>query len=128
MSNINKEIMKSIFKTVIVLLFLGAFELNAQNTSEPPKVAVKISNEKQVNTARLEFSPTFYEDGIIFVSSNNDVTKKKTVDANQTLMMSILRSRRGGNFLKGDYFHEPRWPRLLRQNGGNHVLFQQRCG
>ena len=89
--------MKSILKTIIALLFLGALEVNAQNASEPPKVAVKISNEKLVNTARLEFSPTFYEDGIVFVSSNNDVTKKKTVDANQTLMMSILRSRRGTN-------------------------------
>ena len=70
--------MKSILKTIIALLFLGALEVNAQNASEPPKVAVKISNEKLVNTARLEFSPTFYEDGIVFVSSNNDVTKNKT--------------------------------------------------
>ena len=41
MSIINKEIMKSILKTIIVLLFLGALEVNAQNASEPPKVAVK---------------------------------------------------------------------------------------
>jgi outer membrane protein OmpA-like peptidoglycan-associated protein len=61
---------------------------------QKPPVTVQVKNEEAINTKELEFSPTFYEDGIVFVSTNN-VQKKKTVDRNQELMMSLLRSRRG---------------------------------
>lgn len=72
------------------LILLG-YSVTAQDTSA---VTIEIKNEAAINTKELEFSPTFFEDGIVFISTNKDVLKKKAVDLNQDLMMSILRSRR----------------------------------
>ena len=79
---------------LIIAILLGAFGASAQTAGEPPKVTVQVNNETAVNTPNLEFSATFFEDGIVFISTNPDVTKKKTVDQGQSLMMTILRSRR----------------------------------
>ncbi|MBU6341964.1 MAG: OmpA family protein, partial [Bacteroidetes bacterium] len=64
--------------------------LMAQN--QPINVVVK--NEASINTEALEFSPTFYEDGILFVSTNEKVVKKENVDEKQKVMMSLLRAKR----------------------------------
>ncbi|MBL7828624.1 MAG: OmpA family protein [Saprospiraceae bacterium] len=79
---------------LIILAVMAACSAYAQTAGEIPKVTVQVNNETAVNTPQLEFSATFYEDGIVFVSTNNDVSKKKTVDQGQSLMMSILRSKR----------------------------------
>lgn len=59
---------------------------------EPVKVEVK--NEEAINTAGLEFSPTFYEDGIVFISTNTAGLKKEMDQRLKLPAMSILRSRR----------------------------------
>ncbi len=75
-------------------LILMGYAVSAQ---EQKPVTIEIKNEEAINTKELEFSPTFYEDGIVFISTNIDVAKKKAVDINQSLMMSILRSRRSAD-------------------------------
>ena len=56
----------------IVGLF-GGISLFAQGTSDVFDVTVK--NETNINTDELEFSPAFFEDGILFISSREDVFK-----------------------------------------------------
>ena len=57
-------------------------------------VTVQSKNETGVNTKGLEFSPTFYEDGIVFISTNTAGLKKETDPQLNLPAMSILRSRR----------------------------------
>jgi outer membrane protein OmpA-like peptidoglycan-associated protein len=57
-------------------------------------VTVQIKNEAAINTTGLEFSPTFYEDGIVFISTNTAGLKKLTDEQLKLPAMSILRSRR----------------------------------
>ncbi len=57
----------------IILLFnlcwLAANCLVAQSALSPD-VKVEVKNEQTVNTGALEFSPAFYENGIVFISDN----------------------------------------------------------
>ncbi|MEZ4940098.1 MAG: OmpA family protein [Saprospiraceae bacterium] len=53
-----------------------------------------MKNEAAVNTEGLDFSPTFYEDGIVFISTNTAGLKKRTDEKLKLPAMSILRSRR----------------------------------
>jgi outer membrane protein OmpA-like peptidoglycan-associated protein len=80
---------------------------NAQTmpATQPP-VTVDLRNEAAVNTEGLDFSPTFYEDGIVFISTHTAGLKKKTDDRLKLPAMSILRSRRGadGNLLPPEPF------------------------
>ncbi len=80
---------------------------NAQTmpATQPP-ITVDLRNEAAVNTEGLDFSPTFYEDGIVFISTNTAGLKKKTDDRLKLPAMSILRSRRGadGNLLPPEPF------------------------
>jgi outer membrane protein OmpA-like peptidoglycan-associated protein len=55
---------------------------------------VQVTNEASINTAGLEFSPTFYEDGIVFISTNNAGLKKRTDESLKLPAMSILLSKR----------------------------------
>lgn len=64
-------------------------------------VTVQVKNETAVNTAGLEFSPTFYEDGIVFISTNTAGLKKRTDESLKLPAMSILRSRRDAEGLLG---------------------------
>lgn len=69
----------------------------AQTTpTAPPLITVQVKNEEAVNSSGLEFSPTFYEDGIVFISTNaSSVGLKKKRDEELHLpALSILRSRR----------------------------------
>lgn len=89
-----------------VALALGITGLYAQVEDPADRVTVEVQNELAVNTAGLEFSPTFYEDGIVFISTNTAGLKKIT-DTNLKLSaMSILRSRRNsdGNLLPPEPF------------------------
>ncbi|MCS7037549.1 MAG: OmpA family protein [Saprospiraceae bacterium] len=87
--------------TLLALLGSGV-AANAQTVPAPqPPVTVEIRNEAAVNTEGLDFSPTFYEDGIVFISTNTAGMKKKTDDRLKLPAMSILRSWRNsdGNLL-----------------------------
>ncbi len=85
---------------IIIFLLAGRYAggvLHAQTTpAAPPLITVQVKNEEAVNTAGLEFSPTFYEDGIVLISTNADgVGLKKVTDTELKLpALSILRSRR----------------------------------
>lgn len=83
---------------VIALLACFADSLvQAQTVPSPaPLVTVQVKNEAAVNTSGLEFSPTFYEDGIVFISTNASGVglKKKTDEDLKLPALSILRSRR----------------------------------
>ncbi|MEM1124304.1 MAG: hypothetical protein AAGJ18_27950, partial [Bacteroidota bacterium] len=50
-------------------LLLASSGLLAQNALSPD-VKVEVKNEQTVNTGVLEFSPAFYENGIVFISDN----------------------------------------------------------
>ncbi|MBK7936736.1 MAG: OmpA family protein [Lewinellaceae bacterium] len=78
--------------TFIILFFLSTGILSAQSDTEP--VTVQVKNEDAINTKGLEFSPTFFEDGIVFISTNNAGLKKLTDKKSNQLYTSILRSRR----------------------------------
>ncbi len=73
---------------------LAAVHLAGQNLVQPATVQVK--NEEAVNSKGLDFSPTFYQDGIVFISTNKEAAGiKKVTDSHLKLpAMSILRSRR----------------------------------
>jgi outer membrane protein OmpA-like peptidoglycan-associated protein len=59
-----------------------------------PKISVLVQNETAVNSKGLDFSPTFYEDGIVFISTNDDGLKKERDPDLKLPAMSILRARR----------------------------------
>lgn len=68
---------------------------------------LKLENEEAVNSKGLDFSPTFYEDGIVFISTNApDGVYKIKDDKLKLPAMSILRSRRdtSGKLAKPELF------------------------
>ncbi|MCC7246403.1 MAG: PD40 domain-containing protein, partial [Saprospiraceae bacterium] len=97
---------------LIISLLSACFSVGlvqAQTTpAAPPLITVQVKNEEAVNTGGLEFSPTFYEDGIVFISTNADgVGLKKKKDEDLKLpAMSILRARRdtSGNLIAPEVF------------------------
>lgn len=58
-------------------------------------VELKVMNEQTVNSEQLEFSPSFYEDGIVLSSTNPAGLKKIKDDKLRRPATSILRSKRG---------------------------------
>lgn len=59
---------------------------------------IAIQNERTVNTAMLDFSPAFYEDGIVYISSQMVDGKEKIYDGNLgRKTMSIFRARRSSD-------------------------------
>ncbi len=67
--------MKKLNKTLAALLLAATFQVaqaqqNIPTDNIPTHDDVTIVNEKAVNTNKLDFSPTFYQDGIVFLSSN----------------------------------------------------------
>ncbi len=87
----------------VLLICLGLkFVPYAQtNPTNNQPVTVQVQNEALVNTNGLEFSPTFYEDGIVFISTNTAGLKKLTDKSLNLPSMSILRSRRNEEGLLG---------------------------
>ena len=77
---------------LLTLVIAGYGGLLFGQAGEP--VTVQVKNEATVNTKGLEFSPTFYEDGIVFISTNPAGLKKVTDPVLKLPAMSILRSRR----------------------------------
>ncbi|MCB0534366.1 MAG: OmpA family protein [Saprospiraceae bacterium] len=80
---------------LLTTLSLGTCFLTAQTVPvDALPVTVDLKNEAAVNTEGLDFSPTFYEDGIVFISTNTAGLKKRTDEKLKLPAMSILRSRR----------------------------------
>lgn len=84
---------KHISVLFVCLGFTTAFFAQTVPVANDP-VTVQVKNEAAVNTVGLDFSPTFYEDGIVFISTNNVGIKKLTDESLKLPSMSILRSRR----------------------------------
>jgi outer membrane protein OmpA-like peptidoglycan-associated protein len=64
-----------------VLLFsLSCWQMAQAQETTTTQHPVFITNETTINTNQLEFSPAFYEDGIVFVSSNAVKGKEKVFD------------------------------------------------
>jgi outer membrane protein OmpA-like peptidoglycan-associated protein len=77
---------------LLVLNLCWCLAVFAQKTG----TTVLIKNEPTVNTAGLEFSPAFFEDGIVFVSTNSAGLEKIEDENIKLSTMSILRARRDG--------------------------------
>jgi len=90
------RIMKSYKHILVLLVFISLQSMLSAQTMPGaiPQVSVQVKNEIAVNTLGLEFSPTFYEDGIVFISTNTVGLKKLTDEDLKLPSMSILRSRR----------------------------------
>ena len=90
-----KRVQKGLF---IAIALAGANLLNAQSKPITTDKKLIIYNEKAVNTTQLEFSPTFYEDGIVFISSLVAAGKEKIFDEHiNRKTMSIYAAFRGEN-------------------------------
>lgn len=62
------------------ILFLLTF-LNTPNLLKAQQISnISLSNVGIINSATLDFSPAFYKDGLVFVSSNSIKGKAKTFD------------------------------------------------
>ncbi len=86
------------YKFLLLLTFSAALltSATAQNNTIPSDDKVLLVNEATVNTAQVDFSPAFYEDGIVFISSNDPSSKDKFFDTNISKAgMSILVAHRG---------------------------------
>jgi outer membrane protein OmpA-like peptidoglycan-associated protein len=71
---------------------------NNIDTIEAVKSNITVTNERTINTGQLEFSPAFYEDGIVFISSQKPLAKEKIFDDRiESSTMSIFLARRDEN-------------------------------
>ncbi len=90
------NIFQHFFSTFIFAIL--ALSVSAQETEEEKKVF--INNEATINSDKLEYSPAFYEDGIVFistkVSNKRFKMKDKRIGKN---VMSIFQSKREENGL-----------------------------
>ncbi len=87
--------MKLLKSIAYFLLPLLAIHANAQ--LDLSKSEVQIKNESGINTAELEFSPVFYEDGLVFITTQYEQGRYGIIDINTgTNIMSIYRASRNG--------------------------------
>lgn len=83
-------------KRYISAFVLGASALSAWAQDQVPTVFdVTVKNETRINTDQLEFSPTFFEDGILFISSRENVYKFVDRRMNRNTL-GIFQSSRDG--------------------------------
>lgn len=79
----------------LILITCCYFQSFSQEETKTINNDVFVTNEVSINTDQLEFSPTFFEDGILFISTNpvnsKFKVKDKRIDKN---IMSIFRSVR----------------------------------
>lgn len=83
------------------VLLLSLFSNLLQGQSEEEK-KVLITNESTVNSEKIDYSPAFFEDGIVFISSKISSNRYKVKDKRiNTNIMSIFRSQRseGGTLM-----------------------------
>lgn len=85
-------------KSKNLLLTLGLFILACSVYGQlvMPDYKVFISNETTINSEHLEYSPAFYEDGIVFISTNPAGSRYKVKDKRiNKNIMSIYLAKRG---------------------------------
>jgi outer membrane protein OmpA-like peptidoglycan-associated protein len=70
----------------------ASFLLSAAAHAQP--ITVSVANEAAINTAQIEFSPTFLSDGIVFLSSQSAGLKKKKDNRLKMQAFTILQSKR----------------------------------
>ena len=90
------NIFQHFFSTFLFALL--ALSLSAQGLEEEKKVF--INNEATINSDKLEYSPAFYEDGIVFISTK--VSNKRFKMRDKRIgknVMSIFQSKREENGL-----------------------------
>jgi len=82
----------------VLLLGLLVNVISAQETEEEKRVF--INNEATINSDKLDYSPAFFEDGIVFISSKVSTKRYKVKDRRiDKNVMSIFQSRREENGL-----------------------------
>ena len=95
------------FKIGWLSIFLLCFLL--KNTTVEAQIPIAenkiiITNEAKVNTENLEYSPAFYKDGIVFISTSSKGIGFKIKDKNiGTNLMNIYQSKRD----EDGYLKEP---------------------
>ncbi len=97
--------MKNVKMSFAVVLALSTIAI--VHGQDDKQKEIHIQNEKTVNTALLDFSPAFYEDGIVYVSSQMVNGKEKVYDEQiGRKTMSIFRAKRGtdGKLMKPEAF------------------------
>ena len=87
------------------LLFLTALlaaNVWAQTETSAEDQKVFVTNEATINTENLEYSPAFYEDGIVFISSKHPSKKFKVKDSriNKNIMSIFLAKRSESGLLQ----------------------------
>ena len=87
-------IMEALQTFLVAALCFSLSLVNGQTVTEGAKKVI-MTNEATVNTANLEYSPAFYEDGIVFISSTPSKKRYKILDKriNENIM-SIFLARR----------------------------------
>ena len=85
---------KGIFVIIGLLLFPWLSEISGQIPLASERVVV--TNERRINSDELEYSPVFYKDGIVFVSTRHEsvLYDVKDKNANGVNIMSIFQSQR----------------------------------
>ncbi len=92
--NQNSEIMKTLKTWILAILCLSALPLIGQPQTDASQKVI-LTNEANINSANLEYSPAFFEDGIVFISSTPSKKRYKILDKriNENIM-SIFLARR----------------------------------
>ncbi|MEO1412387.1 MAG: OmpA family protein [Bacteroidota bacterium] len=100
--------MRPIFTRLFLAGLLGfSTAAMAQETGEEKRVI--ITNEATVNTENLDYSPAFYEDGIVFISTKISSKRYRVTDKRiGKNIMSIFRSQRSesGTLMAPEPFSE----------------------
>lgn len=83
---------KNVILTAL-LIAIGTLSSDAQITLYEQFVFIK--NEAAVNSNETDYSPAFYEDGLVFISTKPASFRKNSIDKNiQDHLMSIYRAKR----------------------------------
>ncbi len=81
-------------RTFVLLLFLSSFGFSTTSS----QAQITVVNERGINTAFQEYSPTFYHKGLVFIASNPAVNKDKKEDAQLgKSTTSIFYAKRGND-------------------------------
>ncbi len=100
--------MRSIF-TQLFFCFLLCLTHMAVAQEDGAEKRVIITNEATVNTENLDYSPAFYEDGIVFISTKVSSKRYRVTDKRiGKNIMSIFRSQRseGGSLMAPEPFSQ----------------------
>lgn len=87
--------MKYLYRNILVLILI----LNASFCCSLFSQELQITNEAELNSDELEFAPTFYRDGVVFVSSRKidggKSIKDKRIDLNTFSLFKSVRNESG---------------------------------